>query len=98
MLIESILICALFVETFLVIWFKSPLQMDLQCFTKIPFHEYLQIRFPLLAKLSGCHICVSFWLSLFIGTFCFGLGWFFLTIPGALYVINRKIFEDADKT
>jgi len=92
MLIESLFLCSAIVETLLVIWFKSPIQDDLAIFTKIPFHDYLSLKFPLLAKLSGCHICISFWLSLFIGIFFFDLGIFFICIPGILYLINHKVF------
>lgn len=92
MQIESILYCALIVETFLVIWFKSPIQDDLKFFTKIPLQDYLNLKCPFLAKLSSCHICLSFWLSLLIGLLIFDLGKLFLCIPGLLYLINRKVF------
>lgn len=92
MLIESLLLCSAIVETLLVIWFKSPIQHDLAIFTKIPLQDYLSLKFPILAKLSGCHICISFWLSLFIGVLFFHLGIFFLCIPGVLYLINRNVF------
>jgi hypothetical protein len=92
MLLESIFLAGLIVETLLVIWFKSPIQEHFQIFTKIPLQDYLSLKYPLLAKLNGCHICISFWLSLFIAGFLFDLGWLFLCIPGTLYLINRKVF------
>jgi hypothetical protein len=92
MLLESIFLAGLIVETLLVIWFKSPIQEHFQIFTKIPLQDYLSLKYPLLAKLNGCHICISFWLSLFIAGFLFNLGLFFLCIPGTLYLINRKVF------
>lgn len=92
MQLESVLYCALIVETLLVIWFKSPIQDDLKFFTKIPLQDYLALRCPFLAKLSSCHICLSFWFSLFIGLFIFDLGKLFLCVPGLLYLINRKVF------
>lgn len=92
MLFEQVVFCAAIVETLLVIWFKSPIQDDLKYFTKIPFQDYLNLKCPFLAKLSGCHICLSFWLSLLTGIFIFDLGKLFLCIPGILYLINRKVF------
>ena len=92
MLLEKIVLLSLIVETLLVIWFKSPIQEHFKTFTKIPLQDYLSIRYPLLAKLSGCHICISFWLSLFLGIGCFDIGLYFFCIPGVLYLVNSKLF------
>ena len=92
MLLEKILFCSLIVETLLVVWFKSPIQTHFDFFTKIPLQDYLNLKYPLLAKLNGCHICISFWLSLFLGVCFFDLGFYFLCIPGILYLLNSRIF------
>lgn len=92
MLLENLLICGLIVETLLVIWFKSPIQSHFETFTKIPLQDYLSLKYPILAKLNGCHICISFWLSLFLGLGFFDLGIYFLCIPGILYLFNHKVF------
>lgn len=92
MLLKNLILVSLIVETFLVIWFKSPIQEHFKVFTKIPLQDYLSLKYPLLAKLSGCHICISFWLSLFLGWGFFDLGIYFLCIPGLLYLLNHKVF------
>ncbi|NBW57693.1 hypothetical protein EBR43_07910 [bacterium] len=92
MLLEKIILVSLIVETLLVIWFKSPIQEHFKMFTKIPLQDYLNLKYPLLARLNGCHICISFWLSLFLGITVFDLGIYFLCIPGILYLFNRDVF------
>ena len=92
MLFEKIILLALAVETLLVIWFKSPIQEHFTTFTKIPLQDYLNLRYPILAKLNGCHICISFWLSLFLGIGIFDVGFYFLCVPGILYLFNRNVF------
>jgi len=92
MLLEKIILVSLIVETLLVIWFKSPIQEHFKIFTKIPLQDYLNLKYPLLARLNGCHICISFWLSLFLGIAVFDLGIYFLCIPGILYLFNRDVF------
>ena len=92
MLFEKIFLCSLIIETLMVIWFKSPIQEHFKIWTKIPLQDYLALKYPILARLNGCHVCISFWLSFILGMGTFDLGLYFLCIPGILYLFNHKIF------
>lgn len=95
----------LVVNSLLLLWFFSPLKITLgEIFFKktlMPdqFDDLLFIKNKILGKLLSCHICLSFWLSLFVGAVfavLFVLPWFwplmtFFTYPGICYLYLKII-------
>jgi hypothetical protein len=103
---EIYIINFLIVFSILVLWFFSPLKITLGKFFfkanyNIPeeFDDKLFLTNYFLGTLSGCWICVSFWLSLISGiVVMIVLDLFllyplltFLMFPGLLYILYRII-------
>lgn len=87
----------------LLLWFASPLKITLAklFFRKdilLPgeFDDILFLKNKIIGKLTACWICLSFWLSLFVGiilTLLFSCTWYmplitFFTYPCLAYIFK----------
>lgn len=94
------------VFSILILWFLSPLKITLGRIifkkdykTVSDFDDKLFTVNPILGKLSGCWICVSFWTSLAVGiVFMYGFSlpiYFpvltFFIYPGICYFLFTKL-------
>lgn len=95
----------LIVNSFLILWFYSPLTTTLSHFlfnkkdiyTFDQFIDFLSFKNPFLGKLLSCWICMSFWTSLSTGIIVAIIlqypYWYpiltYLTYPSILFLIKQ---------
>ena len=95
----------LIVNSFLILWFYSPLPNSIgklflkrdNIYVLDDLIDIIAIKNQFLSTLLSCWVCMSFWLSLIVGfvfMFIFGLPWWYpiltyLTYPSILFLIKQ---------